>query len=67
MNMRGWFFAQKGKKVELLLHRTRDEGQDWKEIGVVEGANEDFVGLEKGGRENCVPYHAIDRFRVHEE
>ncbi|MHC4550842.1 MAG: hypothetical protein ACYTEZ_18965 [Planctomycetota bacterium] len=67
MNMRAWFFAQKGNKVELLLHRKRDADRDWKEIGIVEAANEDFVALEKAGRENCIPYRAIDRFRAHDE
>lgn len=67
MNMRAWFFAQKGKKVDLLLRRKREGERDWHEIGIVEEANDDFVAIEKGGRSNFVPYHAIDRFRVHEE
>lgn len=67
MNMRAWFFAQKGKKVDLLLRRKREGERDWHEIGVVEEANDDFVSIEKGGRSNLIPFHAIDRFRIHEE
>lgn len=67
MNMRAWFFAQKGNKVDLLLRRKREGGRDWHEIGIVEAANDDFVAIEKGGRSNLIPYHAIDRFRIHEE
>ncbi|MHC4135235.1 MAG: hypothetical protein ACYTDU_03445 [Planctomycetota bacterium] len=67
MNMRAWFFAQKGNKVDLLLRRKREGERDWHEIGIVEAANEDFVAIEKGGRSNLIPYHAIDRFRTHEE
>ena len=67
MNMRAWFFAQKGNKVDLLLRRKREGERDWHEIGIVEAANDDFVAIEKGGRSNLIPYHAIDRFRIHEE
>ena len=54
-------------QVDLLVRRKREGERDWHEIGVVEEANEDFVAIEKGGRSNHIPFHAIDRFRTHDE